>query len=150
MNRIFKSDNTLSFIFWFITLAKEIPSAYRMYLFLWNLLSVFSYLYSKSFSTSECLNPCDCPSNNQSMDIVSSFICVDSLQIDSMPKHMVLFSNTISSHHLSGISCNLDSFHAVVPLHHRNLLNWQLILLFKARNLKYPHQTKRNINLHVS
>lgn len=48
-------------------------------------------MYFPYLSTGEGLNSCDCPSNDQSMNIIRAFICVDGLEVDGMTKDMILF-----------------------------------------------------------
>lgn len=51
-----------------------------------------------------------------------TFICVDSLQVHDVTDNVVLICNAISSQHVSGLSGNIQSFAAAIPLQHGNHL----------------------------
>ena len=58
--------------------------------------------------------------DNESMDIVSTFISVDCLKIANMSDDVVFIDYTVTSEHISCLSCNVKGLSATVSLYHRD------------------------------
>lgn len=65
-------------------------------------------------------NSSDSTSQDKSVNVVSSFVGVHSLQIHYVPDDVVLIRYTIASQHVPSHSRNVQGLSCVVPLDHRD------------------------------
>lgn len=87
---------------------------------------------SRRLSTfSESFQASDSTTDNQRVDILGSFVCVHSFQINCMPKNVVVLADAVTAMHVSGLPCDSESLNARVSLYHRNHFHCELTFLLE-------------------
>lgn len=102
-----------------------------------------------SLAGHERLDPCDSPSKDQSMDVMSTFIGVHRLQVHDMPDHVILIRNPIPPKHVSGLASNVQGLPTVIPLQQRDHFRGGLVLILQAAELQAGMEAQRDLGEHV-
>lgn len=67
-----------------------------------------------------------------------------------MSQHVVLLADSVSTHHLSGVSCDLDGLHTVVSLKDGDHLDSQLTSFFQPSHMGHCLLPQRDVCGHLS
>lgn len=86
------------------------------------------------------------------MDIIGSFVSVDSFKIDHVSNDMVLINNSVSSKHVSGNSSDFQGFLTIISFHNGDdtwIEGFRVSFKFPS-DLEDSELTQGNFCLHVS
>lgn len=81
------------------------------------------------------------------MDVVGTFICVDSLKVSRMADDVVFIRDTVSTKHVSAFTSNGDSLAARVALDHGDHFRGKLVAILQTTDLDTSLKTKSNLKV---
>ena len=83
------------------------------------------------------------------MYIMRSLICVNRLQILSVPHDMIFVDEAVSAHHVSGLSCDVECLAAIVPFHNGNHLRGELVLVLENGHSVHCVEAQSYLGEHI-
>jgi hypothetical protein len=99
------------------------------------------YLVGKSRDASDGL------AENKGMNVVGTFISIDSFKVSGMTDDVILIRDTVSTEHISAITSNVESLATRVALNHGDHFRSKLVAVLQTTDMETCLKAKGDLEL---